>query len=86
MSDLHINGEYKREPWGYAGMDARIWRPIAKGAKRMTRFYAMRSMRGVIATTKTMDALAELARRNYWVATYRHVDANGNESWVSVPE
>jgi len=85
-NDLHVNGQYQREPWGYAGMEVRIYRPIAKGPKRMTRLYAMRSMRGVIATAKTMDALADLARRNYWVATYRHVDANGKESWVSVPE
>jgi hypothetical protein len=86
MNDLHINGQYQREPWGYAGMAVRIYRPIVKGPARMTRLYAMRSLRGVIATAKTMDALADMARRNYWTATYRHVDANGKESWVSVPE
>ena len=85
-SDLHVNGQYQREPWGYAGMEVRIYRPIDKGPVRMTCLYAMRSLKGVIATAKTMDALADLARRNYWVATYRHVDANGREVWVSVPE
>ena len=83
---LHMNANYERAPWGHMGMEVRIYRPIAKGLARMTRLYAMRSMRGVIATAKTMDALSEMARRNYWAATYRHVDANGKESWVSVPE
>jgi len=86
QNDLHINGQYQREHWGYAGMEVRIYRPIAKGPARMTRLYAMRSLKGVIATARTMDALDELARRNYWVATYRHVDANGKELWVSIPE
>ena len=61
-TDLHMNGQYQREPWGYAGMEARIYRPIAKEPARMTRLYAMRSLRGVIATARTMDALADLAQ------------------------
>jgi hypothetical protein len=85
-SGLHVTAQYQREPWGYAGMEVRIYRPIAKGPKRMTRLYAMRSIRGVIATARTMDALADLARRNRWVATYRHVTQDGREVWVSVPE
>ena len=46
----------------------------------------MRSLKGVIATARTMDALADLARREHWVARYRHVDADGREVWVTVPE
>ena len=80
-NDLHINGPYQRNPWGYAGMEVRIYRPV-----RGRRLYAMRSLKGVIATARTMDALADLARRNYWVALYRHVDAKGREVWVTVPE
>jgi hypothetical protein len=85
-SDLHMNGEYQRNPWGYTGMPVHIYRPIVKGPARMTRLYAMRSLKGVIATARTMDALADLARRNYWVALYRHVMKDGREVWVSVPE
>jgi hypothetical protein len=85
-SDLHVNAQYRRDPWGYAGMVVRIYRPIAKGPARMTRLYAMRSLKGVIATARTMDALADLARRNYWIALYRHVTKNGREVWVTVPE
>ena len=81
MNDLHINGEYRRDPWGYAGMTVRIYR-----AKKDGSLYAMRSTRGVIATAKTMDALADLARREHWVATYRHVHHDGREVWVSIPE
>jgi hypothetical protein len=33
-----------------------------------------------------MDALADLARRNYWIALYRHVTKNGRAVWVTVPE
>jgi hypothetical protein len=33
-----------------------------------------------------MDALADLARRNYWIALYRHVTKSGREVWVTVPE
>jgi hypothetical protein len=79
--DLHMNGEYQREPWGYLGMTVRIYRARADGG-----LYAMRAARGVIATARTMDALADLARRERWAATYRHVTADGRESWVSVPE
>ena len=85
-SDLHMNGEYQRKPWGYAGMPVRIYRPIVKGTARTKRLYAMRSARDVIATARTMDALVDLARRNYWIALYRHVTKNGREIWVSVPE
>jgi hypothetical protein len=85
-SDLHVNGQYQRKPWGYAGMPVRIYRPIVKGSARMTRLYAMRSLKGVIATARTMDALADLARRNYWIALYRHVTKNGRAVWVTVPE
>jgi hypothetical protein len=67
-------------------LEGGIYRPIAKGPARMMRLYAMRSIRGVIATARTMDALADLARRERWVATYRHVDANRREVWVSIPE
>jgi len=85
-TDLHLNGHYERKPWGYAGMEVRICRPIAKGPARMARLYAMRSLKGVIATARTMDALADLARRNLWMVTYRHVTKDGREVWVSVPE
>jgi hypothetical protein len=85
-SDLHVNAQYEREPWGYAGMKVRIYRPIAKGPARMTRLYAMRSLRDVIATARTMDALADLAEREGWIATYRHVTKDGREVWVSVPD
>jgi hypothetical protein len=85
-SDLHMNGEYQRAPWGYLGMTVHIYRPIVKGPARVTRLYAMRSLKGVIATARTMDALADLARREQWVARYRHVDADGREVWVTVPE
>jgi hypothetical protein len=86
QADLHMNGEYQRAPWGYLGMTVRIYRPIVKGPARMTRLYAMRSLKGVIATARTMDALADLARREYWVATYRHVTKDGREVWVTIPE
>ena len=79
-SDLHLNGEYQREPWGYLGMRVRIYCAVKDGS-----LYAMRSG-GVIATAKTMDALTALARRERWVATYRHVRPDGSEIWVSVPE
>ncbi len=85
-SDLHMNGEYQRAPWGYLWMTVHIYRPIVKGPARMKRLYAMRSLKGVIATARTMDALAGLARRERWVARYRHVDADGREVWVTVPE
>ena len=87
MNDLHINGEYKRGPWGYVGMTVRIYRWMRKGTEIANEHvYAMSSLRGRIATARTMDALADLARRNCWVATYRHLDANGREAWVSIPE
>ena len=85
-SDLHMNGEYQRAPWGYLGMTVHIYRPVKKGPARMKRLYAMRSLKGVIATARTMEALADLARRNYWIALYRHVTKDGREVWVSVPE
>ena len=85
-SDLHVNAQYRRDPWGYAGMTVHIYRPIVTGPARMTRLYAMRSLKGVIATARTMGALADLARREQWVARYRHVDADGHEVWVTVPE
>ena len=85
-SELHMNGPYQRKPWGYLGMTVHIYRPIVKGPARMKRLYAMRSLKGVIATAKTMDALADLASREQWLARYRHVDADGREIWVSVPE
>ena len=81
MTSLHLNGEYKKDPWGYAGMTVRIYRAKQEGG-----LYAMRSARGVIATAKTMDALADLARGNRWVATYRHVASTGREIWVSIPD
>ena len=84
--DLHVNGQYARKPWGYLGMTVHIYRPVAKGPARMKRLYAMRSLKGVIATAGTMDVLADLARREQWVARYRHVDADGREVWVTVPE
>ena len=86
QSDVQINGEYQRAPWGYLGMTVHIYRPVKKGPARMKRLYAMRSLKGVIATARTMDALADLARREQWVARYRHVDADGREVWVTVPE
>jgi len=43
MNDLHMNGEYQRDPWGYLGMTVRIYRAMKDG-----RVYAMRSKRGVI--------------------------------------
>ena len=52
----------------------------------MKRLYAMRSLKGVIATASTMDVLSDLARREQWVARYRHVDADGREFWLTVPE
>ncbi|MGO8702194.1 MAG: hypothetical protein ACLQVA_00135 [Candidatus Brocadiia bacterium] len=85
-SDLHVSAQYRRDPWGYAGMVVRIYRPIVKGPARMKRLYAMRSLKGLIATARTMDALADLARREHWVARYRHMDADGREVWVTVPE
>ena len=85
-SDLHMNGEYQRAPWGYAGMPVRIHQPIVKGPARTKQLYVMRSLKGVIATARTIDALADLARRNYWIALYRHVTKKGREVWVTVPE
>jgi len=75
-----LAGEYRRNPWGYLGMTIRIYRARKDGG-----FYAMRDARGVIATARTMDALADLARAERWVATYRHVH-NGKETWVSIPD
>jgi len=81
VKNLRMSAVYEREPWGYLGMTVRIYRAKADGS-----IYAMRAARGVIATARMMDALAELARRERWVATYRHVDGSGREAWVSVPE
>src|SRR5208337_523674 len=84
-SELYVNAQCRRDPWGYLGMTVHIYRPVVKGPARMKRLYAMRSLKGVIATARTMDALADLARREQWVARYRHVDADGREVWVTVP-
>ena len=81
MNDLHINGDYQRDPWGCAGMRVRIYRAAKDG-----RVYAMRSAHGVIATARTMDALEELARRERWLPTYRHVARDGKELWLSIPD
>jgi len=81
MNDLHINGEYEREPWGYLGMTVRIYRAKADGS-----LYAMRTARGVIATAKEMQTLDEYARQQRWVPTYRAWNRDGEEVWVSIPE
>ena len=81
MNDLHINGEYQRNPWGYLGMTVRIYRATKNG-----HVYAMRSKRGVIATARTMDALERYAHRRRWIPTYRTWNRDGNEVWVSIPE
>ena len=81
MNDLHMNGEYERNPWGYMGMTVRIYRAMKDG-----RVYAMRSKRGVIATARTMDALDQYARRQRWVPTYRAWNRDGKEVWVSIPD
>lgn len=88
MKGLRMNAGYEREPWGYMGMTVRIYRWGREGTPDITRgyVYAMSSIRGRIATAKTMDALADLARREHWVALYRHVTKDGREVWVSVPE
>jgi len=77
---MHLSGEYRREAWGCAGMTVRIYRAWKDG-----RLYAMRSARGVIATAETMADLADLARKERWVATYRHVTTKG-EVWVTIPD
>ena len=81
MNDLHMNGKYQKDPWGYAGMTVRIYR-----AKKDGSLYAMRSARGVIATAKTMKALDEYARQQRWVPTYRAWNRDGEEAWVSIPD
>jgi len=81
MSDLHMNGEYERDPWGYLGMTVRIYR-----AKADRSLYAMRSERGVIATAKDMKALDDYARQQRWVPTYRAWNRDGEEVWVSIPD
>ena len=81
MNDLHINGEYEKDPWGYLGMTVRICRATADGS-----LYAMRSARGVIATAKEMKALDEYARQQRWVPTYRAWNRDGEEVWVSIPD
>ncbi len=81
MNDLHMNGEYQRDPWGYAGMTVRIYRAMKDGS-----LYAMRSARGVIATAKTMKALDDLALRERWIPLYRAFNREGREVWVSIPE
>ena len=81
MNDLHINGEYKRGPWGYVGMTVRIYRATTDGS-----LYAMRAARGVIATAKEMKTLDEYARQQRWVPTYRAWNRDGEEVWVSIPE
>jgi len=70
---------------GYAGMTVRIYRATTGGPDSQNT-YAMRTARGVITTAKTIDALAELARRERWIATYRHVNTDGKEVWVSIPD
>jgi hypothetical protein len=32
-SDLHVNGQYARKPWGYLGMTVHIYRPVKKGRR-----------------------------------------------------
>ena len=81
MNDLHMNGKYQKNPWGYAGMTVRIYR-----AKKDGSLYAMRSVRGVIATAKTMKALDDLALREKWIPLYRAFNREGREVWVSIPE
>jgi len=81
MSNLHMNGEYERDPWGYLGMTVRIYRAKADGS-----LHAMRSARGVIATAKEMKTLDEYARRQRWVPTYRAWNRDGEEVWVSIPD
>ena len=81
MSELHMNGEYRRDPWGYLGMTVRIYRARKDGS-----LYGMRSARGVIATAKDMKALDEYARQQRWVPTYRAWNRDGDEVWVSIPD
>jgi len=81
MSDLHMNGEYQRDPWGYLGMTVRIYRVKVDGS-----LYAMRSARGVIATATDMKTLDEYARQQRWVPTYRAWNRDGEEVWVSIPD
>ncbi len=81
MTNLHINGNYQKNPWGYLGMTVRIYRAATEG-----RVYAMRSARGVIATARTMDVLDEYARQQRWVPTYRAWNRDGEEVWVSIPK
>ena len=81
MNDLHMNGEYQRDPWGYAGMTVRIYLAMKDGS-----LYAMRSPRGVMATAKTMKALDDLALRERWIPLYRAFNREGREVWVSIPE
>ena len=78
--------EYQRAPWGYLGMTVHIYRPIVKGPARMTRLYAMRSLKGVIATAQDDGRSGRPGPPRAWVARYRHVDADGREVWVTVPE
>ena len=81
QAGLHIAGEYRRDPWGYAGMTVRIVRARADGS-----LYALRTARGVIATARAMEALERLARQQRWVPTYRRVEADGSERWVTIPQ
>lgn len=80
-NDFHLNGEYRRAPWGHAGMTVRIY-----PAKTDESLWAMRSAKGVIATAATLAPLADLARRERWIATYRHIRPDGTETWVTIPE
>ena len=91
MNDLHINGEFRRDPWGYAGMTVRIYRAKKDGLARRSlgaggSLYAMRSARGVIATARSLQALDEYARAQRWVPTFRASARDGREVWVSIPE
>jgi len=91
MNDLHVNGEYERDPWGYLGMAVRICRVKKDGPARRNLgagggLYAMRSARGVIATATEMKTLDEYARQQRWIPTYRAWNRDGCEVWVSIPE
>ena len=63
--DLHISGEYRRNPWGHLGMGVKIYPARVDGS-----LWKLISMRATIATAKASRPLTDLARRERWVATY----------------